>query len=125
MNNVRGPGPRPMLAAAAITKGMLCKLTAAADTVTPVTAQADIAAYVAEEDVDSGARGSFLPFTGEREHRVLISASVTRAAKLMVDTGNPGFLKTVTSGIGCAQAAESVTYAAGALALVAPAQTTT
>ena len=122
-NNASGSAIRSFIAAAAITKGTLCKPTSAAETVTPCTARADAAIYVALEDIDSGARGSFRAFTGEVQHRVKISAGVTRGAKLMIDVSNPGQLLTATTGVGVAVAEE--TGGAGATILVQPCFTET
>ena len=121
-NVILGP-VRTFLAATAIIKGQLCKPTSAADTVTPCTARADAAAYVAEEDVASGARGNFRAFSGYQQHRVKMSANVTRGAKLMIDTSNVGQLLTATTGVGVAVAEETGT--AGALILVQPCFTET
>lgn len=121
-NNARGQGNLPKKAATAISKGMLCK-TSAAETVTPCTATTDAAAFIAQEDVESGAWGAFAPFTGEREERVLISANVAVGAKLGIDAANPGMLKTVTTGIGVAVADEAGTYAAGVAIKVRPCYT--
>lgn len=121
-NNAKGSGNLSKIAATTITKGMLCK-TSAADTVTPCTATTDAAAFIAQEDVVSGERGAFAPFTGEREERVLISASVAVGAKLGIDPSNPGMLKTVTTGIGVAVADEAMTYAVGVAPKVRPCYT--
>jgi len=108
-NNVNKSMVRTFLAATAITKGQLCKPTSAAETVTPCTARTDAALYVAEEDVASGARGNFRAFTSAEQHRVKISANVTRGAKLMIDA---------STGVGVAVAEETGTT--GALILVQP-----
>jgi len=115
-NNVNQSMVRTFLAATAITKGQLCKPTSTADTVTPCTARTDAACYVSEEDVASGARGNFRAFNNSQQHRVKISATVARGAKLMIDTTNVGQLLTATAGVGVAVAEEGGT--AGALILV-------
>lgn len=111
-NNVKGPGNQPKKAATAISKYMLCK-TSADNTVTPCTATTDAAAWVAQEDVASGEWGTFAPFNGWKDERVLVSANVAAGAKLGIDASNAGMLKTVTTGIGVAVADEPGTYAAG------------
>lgn len=122
-NNVRLTSLRSYIAAAAITKGMVCKPTSAAETVTPCTLAADIAACVAEEDVASGARGTFRTFNSVEEQRVLIAANITRGAKVAIDPSNAGKIITRASGIGIGVALESGTT--GATILVQPGFTET
>ncbi len=122
-NNIIDSPFRSFIAAIAITKGQLCKPTAAAETVTPCTARVDAGIYVAQEDVDAGTRGTFRAFTGETQHRVKISAGVTRGAKLMIDASNVGQLITATTGVGVGVAEE--TGGAGATILVQPCFTET
>ena len=122
-NNATQGVLRTKIAAIAITKGMICKLTTAADTVTPCTATTDGAIYVAQEDIDAAARGTFAAFTPAVQHRVLIASAVTRGDKLQIDASNVGNLKTRSSGIGVAVAEETGT--AGATILVIPCFTET